>query len=983
MDIDVYRKYRWWVLLPLLMIIVPHQVAAQASFDTLVAGDTIYINNCRYTNGEIRVDSQAVALIHGQTTRAYDAWAVLDLSNVMNIFIYNFMITGSPNNCIEVYPYGDINNPLIYSHTSTSGFDTVYGGIYVLHLHIEYDAAHPNNMGFSFRWGGGSTAPTCKKSLRSVTVTNVGGNTAVLNWVSNSDSIYVDYGCGSRLVTGVSSYLIMGLDTMTHYHVRVNTWVDVGHECCFFDRDFTTNTSIPPICIDAADLDSPYATCLVGTAEHPTDSVARDSLWRHVIMTDTTAHDDVIPGLRTIPPGHISSVRLGNSMPHAQGEAIIYQMLVDTMQYNILMLKYAAVLQVPDHQPSARPKFGFAILDQDMHKLDPVCGAADFTAGENLDWNFATISDGDVAWKDWTTVGIDLTPYHGQFINIRFTTRDCIGGAHFGYAYITTECFRKGITAPHCGYNAVSTLIAPPGFNYYWYTDNSPDTVSTTPEVDIVESDTYYHCRLSYIEDPSCWFEMRVWAGRRFPLADFDYEIFTTDCREFNVVFTNLSTISNDGVNPVGTGEPCEESWWDFGNGQTSSAYGPTVHYDTTGTYNVTLISTIGDGECQDTLTVPITMPTFLRYQEYHRACDSLTWWRDNTTYYHDTSGVLDIHPGPMSCDTAYELHLIIDTTAFTSLGRDTACWSTPYSWGDYSFTDTNTTLGVYILGDTLLTVHGCDSIIGIEVVRYPRVPVEVSATADCHIKQYRLVGHADAPFVRWHSTPPDPALEGHYSDSVLTLSPTQITTYTLVADFAAAELCPSSKSITLAPVDFPTASLRLKPEYLTLDNMEFDAYDNGPLNQQRSWLIHEYADGNLTNVSIPPAESHIHLQTSSVVDSVQVMLAVSNGFCTDSAAASIPLLKAGIWAPNVFTPLRENNNRFQLVTFGLHATEINIYNREGLLMFHSTDIEQPWDGTYNGRPCPQGAYTWRVDYIADDFPEKAQKKVGTVLLLR
>ncbi len=287
------------------------------------------------------------------------------------------------------------------------------------------------------------------------------------------------------------------------------------------------------------------------------------------------------------------------------------------------------------------------------------------------------------------------------------------------------------------------------------------------------------------------------------------------------------------------------------------------------------------------------------------------------------------------------------------------------------------------IVGDTLETVSGCDSIVGIEVVRFPYVPVAIDATADCHIKQYRLVGHADAPFIRWKSDHPDPALEGHYTDSVLTLAPQQTTTYTLVSDFAVSELCPSSGSITLSPVSFPTASLHLKPEYLTLDNMEYDAYDIGPADQTRSWMVHEYLDGNIVAVSTPPPDKHIRCQASTVVDSLQVTLAVSNGFCNDTATASLQLLRATIWAPNVFTPCLESNNRFQILTTGLHATELNIYNRQGVLMFHATDLEQQWDGTSGGSCCQQGAYTWCLEYKADDFPDKTQKAVGTVLLLR
>lgn len=975
----------------LLWSVLPtSRLVAQATFDTLVVGDTIYINNCRYSNGEIRIDSLPINIIMGNNSSSdypnngvYDAWAVLDLNEVTNILIYHFNVAAHPDNRIEVYDTRSPGSPIVNTHTTASGVDTVEGGTYVIHLHLRHSSAHQGAPVFSFRWAGASTSSTCRHSLRSVTVTNVAGNSAMVNWVSNTDSIYIDYGGGSRLVIG-DSYLIMGLDAMTTYHLRVNTWGDAGNECCFIDRTFTTNTSIPPVCIDVTDLESPFNTCTYGSAQYPGDSIGRID-GRHTIMTNPSEYDPLVgSALPTVPPGHATSLRLGNAKIGAKGENVICQMMVDTTQYDILLIKYAAVLQQPGHAPNAQPRFRFTILDQNMQPVDPTCGAADFIASDDLGWNTFNVATGPVAWKNWTTVGIDLTPYHGQYINIRFTTMDCAGGEHFGYAYIATECYRKGITSPHCGSTAISILTAPPGFNYYWYTDLSPDTVSTAPTVSIVESNTYYNCRLIYVEDTSCWFEMRVWAGHRYPLAAFDYEISTTDCRQFNVIFNNRSTISNDGVTPVASGEPCEQAWWNFGNGQTSTEYSPTVHYDTTGTYYVTLVSSIGGGECKDTLTVPITMPTYITYQEYMRACDSLTWWRNGNTYYHDTIGVLDIHPSPDNCDTAYDLHLIVDHSKFTTLDRDTACWRTPYSWQGHTFDDTISTVTLYHLGDTLRTVHGCDSIIGIEVIRYPRVPITLEANADCHIKQYRLVGRADAPFLRWQATPPDPNLEGHYADSVLTLSPEQTTTYTLVADFGVAEVCPSSKSITLEPVSFPTALLRLSPEYLTLDNMEFEAHDIGQYNQPRSWTVSQYTSGQATPLPTPPPDQHIHSHcTTTDIDSVVVSLTVGTGTCTDTAIGSIPMKRATIWAPNIFTPDNATNNRFQIYTTGLHATELNIYNRDGLLMFHATDLEEQWDGTHNGRPCTQGAYVWCLSYIADDFPDKAQKKVGTVLLLR
>jgi hypothetical protein len=33
-----------------------------------------------------------------------------------------------------------------------------------------------------------------------------------------------------------------------------------------------------------------------------------------------------------------------------------------------------------------------------------------------------------IIWKDWTTVGVDIAPYHGEDIKIRLTTYDCKDG---------------------------------------------------------------------------------------------------------------------------------------------------------------------------------------------------------------------------------------------------------------------------------------------------------------------------------------------------------------------------------------------------------------------------------------------------------------------------------------------------------------------------------------------------------------------------
>ena len=149
--------------------------------------------------------------------------------------------------------------------------------------------------------------------------------------------------------------------------------------------------------------------------------------------------------LNTVPLEDIASVRLGNWDINAQAEAIEYDMHVDTSQYSILLINYAIVMQNPNHDEKAQPRFtlqtlrrtatgSYVAFDEDM------CGDADFSAGytDGDGWGKAPGADGiTVEYKTWSTVGLNLAEHHGEDIRIRFTTYDCAEKGHYGYAYFT------------------------------------------------------------------------------------------------------------------------------------------------------------------------------------------------------------------------------------------------------------------------------------------------------------------------------------------------------------------------------------------------------------------------------------------------------------------------------------------------------------------------------------------------------------------
>lgn len=94
------------------------------------------------------------------------------------------------------------------------------------------------------------------------------------------------------------------------------------------------------------------------------------------------------------------------------------------------------------------------------------------------------------------------------------------------------------------------------------------------------------------------------------------------------------------------------------------------------------------------------------------------------------------------------------------------------------------------------------------------------------------------------------------------------------------------------------------------------------------------------------------------------------------------------ITGPNAFRP-GGTNNQFFLFTFFIDDEDfqIFIFNRWGEMVYHSTDREFRWDGTYNNENAqllPPGTYTYVVKYKSVFQPERGiQEKRGGVVLLR
>lgn len=118
-------------------------------------------------------------------------------------------------------------------------------------------------------------------------------------------------------------------------------------------------------------------------------------------------------------------------------------------------------------------------------------------------------------------------------------------------------------------------------------------------------------------------------------------------------------------------------------------------------------------------------------------------------------------------------------------------------------------------------------------------------------------------------------------------------------------------------------------------------------------------------------------------VDSFPVTLIAYNGGCFDTSVIRVDIVNDEVWAPNVFTPDEAVNNIFYVRS--LHNTNfhMDIYSRNGVLVFSTDDPEQGWDGKHNGHKCPQGTYVYVIKTEPDNHTGKDQYVKGTVTLLR
>lgn len=131
-------------------------------------------------------------------------------------------------------------------------------------------------------------------------------------------------------------------------------------------------------------------------------------------------------------------------------------------------------------------------------------------------------------------------------------------------------------------------------------------------------------------------------------------------------------------------------------------------------------------------------------------------------------------------------------------------------------------------------------------------------------------------------------------------------------------------------------------------------------------------------NVTISSAQGHENRITTYRI------IAIKNGDLSVQSISNHLTVEPGLTLhiPNAFTPNGDGlNDEFGAIGFGVKSYSMKIYNRWGEMLFESNNIEDQWNGTYNGIKVSPGSYVYHIEALGKE--SKRFHEEGTVSIIK
>ncbi|PLX02795.1 MAG: hypothetical protein C0595_09420 [Marinilabiliales bacterium] len=144
--------------------------------------------------------------------------------------------------------------------------------------------------------------------------------------------------------------------------------------------------------------------------------------------------------------------------------------------------------------------------------------------------------------------------------------------------------------------------------------------------------------------------------------------------------------------------------------------------------------------------------------------------------------------------------------------------------------------------------------------------------------------------------------------------------------------------------------------------------------------LTYEWNFGDGSSPSTQGSPSHVYTEAGEYT--VTLDIETNNG-CLDHTEKTVTVHPDFVvYAPSGFSPNGDGlNDVFEVKGIGLKKFKLQIFSRWGELIFESDNIEDQWDGKYNGEFVPTGTYVYNIKYTS--MLDKDKVLEGTVTVLK
>lgn len=305
------------------------------------------------------------------------------------------------------------------------------------------------------------------------------------------------------------------------------------------------------------------------------------------------------------------------------------------------------------------------------------------------------------------------------------------------------------------------------------------------------------------------------------------------------------------------------------------------------------------------------------------------------------------------SCNT------IADGAIDITVGGGTPAYAYQWSGSSSAITEdlTSVLMGTYSI--TVTDANGCT--ISDTITLTPTTIVIADAGNDttfCLLNSVVLnaTGSTNATNYNWYMIPSN-SLVG--SDSIITISPSDTTSYYVVIDNGLG--CADNDTMNVISYPLPVANAGADIIILSGGGTTIGGNPTGPAGSTYLWIPLPGLDNStIANPAASPAST----------TSYTVMVTSAQG-CVSSDSVLVSILP-NISFGNGISPNGDGVNDEWEIDFIEMFPEntVEVYNRWGELLFQSKGYTEKWDGTYKGQPLPVGTYYYIINLNDPLFPD-------------